>query len=125
MYEHADIQLIDDEGILICSYTEESFFLYDGEPEDLESPLMLALTQFYAKNAKPTLLCLGYDTPSGDLFWESEFATPYEGDHKTPRIEIGERLYLVTRDGERVYDELAYRALSEGTVPQGWSLIPR
>lgn len=122
MYERAEIFLIDDEGIVIRSYTDEAMFFYIGDAEEQESPLMHALAEFYVKHAEPTLMCWGYHTPSGDVLWESEMITPSTDAHE---VDIAERLYLVTQGGERVYDEYAYRSLSAGEIPPGWTLIPR
>lgn len=117
MDAHVEIFWIDEQGILLRSHIEEEDYDFEGEPEDLESPLMAALGVFYHEEAPDTLLAKGFETPTGRLFWESEIATPCgEDDH----IEVGERLFLVDDHYERLLDEHAYQWLSRGELPLGW-----
>lgn len=121
MTEQVDIFLIDEEGILIRTHVDQWEYWYEGEPEDLESPLMIALGIFYHENAPKTLVCRGYKTPGGKLLWQSESATPYgDDDH----IEIGERIYLVDKHYVRFSDDHAYAMLAEGQIPNGWKMLP-
>ena len=122
MNPRVEIFSVDEEGILLRSYSEEASFFFDGAWDDPDSPLMEALETFYCNKAPATVLCLGFETPLGVLRWESEWATPY-GDEGY--AEIGERLYLVMEDGDRWFDEWAYDALSRGNIPEGWNVIPR
>jgi len=122
MNERAEIFLLDEEGILIRAYMEESLYFHDGEPDDEESPLMDALGNFYVEHAPATILCEGFETPGGMLLWESEMVSP-SGEEGF--VEIGERLFLVDDKGERFMDENAYEYLSRGEIPLGWVLKPR
>lgn len=69
------------------------------------------------ENAPKSILCKGYETPVGSLFWESELATPY-GEEGI--VEVGERLFLTDESGERFMDESIYEMLSRGAVPEDW-----
>lgn len=122
MEERVEIFAVDEEGILLRSYIEEEYYLFEGEIDDPLSPLMAALGTYYLEEAPETMMCLGFDTPHGELIWQTEFATPY-GDENY--VELGERLFLVDRDDQRIYDELAYETLSVGKIPEGWILISR
>ncbi len=122
MYERAEIFHIDEEGILLRAYTEETVFLYDGHPEDGASPLFQALQKFYAEQAPKTLMFYGYETPVGDVIWQSELASSFGADDL---VEVGERLYLENVWGERVMDEYAYEDLAKGEIPVGWTPISR
>lgn len=118
MKEKVEIFLVDEEGILIRVHIAEENYDYDGDPEALESPLMLALGKYYRTKAPKTLLSRGFKTPSGSLYWYSEVATPFgDDDH----IEVGERLYLMDDYFRRFSDEFAYISLSEGITPLGWT----
>jgi hypothetical protein len=118
MNEKIEIFLVDEEGILIRVHMAEDLYDFDGDPEELESPLMLALGQYYHAQAPKTLLTKGFKTPSGILYWYSEVATPFGDDDD---IEVGERLYLMDEYFQRFADEFAYISLSEGITPLGWS----
>lgn len=122
MYERAQIHHIDEEGILVRAFTEPSFYHFEGEPEGLDSPLVEALLKYYAEAALDTMTGRGFNTVSGVLYWQSEFATPLSDDNM---VEIGERLFLVDEFDERVFDELAYETIAKGRVPDGWTLIER
>lgn len=122
MFERAEVYIIDDEGIFLRAFTEEQVFFYDGDPEEIESPLMQALGEYYENHAAQTLLCRGFSTPLGDLFWESELVTPFGDDTD---VEVGERLFLMSSDGDRMFDEYTYRMLTNGKIPTGWMKISR
>lgn len=122
MLERAEILTVDEEGILVRSFTSKTLYYFDGEPDAPDSPLMEALMEFYREEAPATLMCAGYETPRGVLRWESEFATPPGNESDA---ELGERLFLVMEEGERWLDELAYQDLSRGEVPEGWLPLER
>ncbi len=122
MKEQVDVFLVDDEGILLRAYTHEDNYLFRGDPDEDESPLMFALQYYYMEFAPDTILCKGYHTPSGDLFWQNEMASTY-GDESL--VEIGERLFLIDERGERFNDEYAYELLINEEIPEGWMAIPR
>ena len=122
MSELVEVFLVDEEGILLRSHMERDFYYFDGDPEDPDSPLMAALHNYYIFEAPKTILSMGYETPRGILFWESEMASPFGDDE---HMEVGERLFLTDETGERFFDELAYDTLSQGKVPVGWELIAR
>lgn len=120
--KNVEIYYIDEEGILIRSHQIKEEFYFEGDPEDPASPLIEALKKYYRKEAPHTLMCKGFSTPRGDLFWTSEMASIF-GEEDV--VEIGERLYLADEAGERIFDEFAYADLSAGAIPLGWELIPR
>lgn len=122
MSELVEVFLIDEEGILLRSHVEREFFFFDGDPEDPESPLMIALRQFYIREAPKTLMGMGFETPCGIMLWQSELASPFGDDE---HLEVGERLFLTDETGERFSDELAYDTLAQGKIPVGWELIAR
>lgn len=117
MNEHVEIFCIDEEGILLRAFAQQETYYYIGDPEDDDSPLHAALRHFYSEEAPSTLLVRGYETPRGQLFWESEWATPFDDEGV---VEIGERLYLVDDTGERFADDYIYELLSRGDVPEDW-----
>ncbi len=117
-----EIFLVDEEGILLRSHMDNANFFFYGELEDTESPLMLALQDYYEQDAPESLMSKGFETLHGMLLWHSELASPFgDDDH----IEIGERLFLVDENDERIFDELAYDTLAQGKIPVGWELISR
>ena len=120
--EQVEVCYVDEEGILLRSYSLKSVFFYEGDPEDAESPLIQALKRFYRQSAPATLMSLGFETPRGPLTWQSEMASPFGDDDF---VEIGERLYLVDENQNRFLDEYAYEDLAKGLIPMGWELIPR
>lgn len=122
MYERVEIYHVDEEGILVRSFTEPIFYHYDGDPEDLESPLVEALLKYYDEAALNTMTCKGFNAATSLLFWRSEYATPYSEDNM---VDIGERLYLVDEFDVRIYDDLAYETIANGRIPNGWTLIER
>lgn len=122
MSEFVEVFLVDEEGILLRSHMKPEFFFFDGDLEDPESPLMIALRQYYINDAPKTLMGMGFETPRGIMLWHSELASPFGDDE---HLEIGERLFLADETGERFFDELAYDTLSNGRVPVGWELIAR
>jgi hypothetical protein len=122
MYERAEIFQVDEEGILVRAFTEPSFYHYEGDPEDMESPLVEALLKYYNEAALNTMTCKGFNAVTSMLFWRSELATPWSEDDMA---QIGERLYLVDEFEERVYDDLAYDTIANGRIPDGWTLIER
>lgn len=122
MYERVEIYHVDEEGILVRSFTEPIFYHYDGDPEDMESPLVDALLKYYDEAALNTMTCKGFNAVTSLLFWRSEYATPYSEDNM---VDIGERLYLVDEFDVRVYDDLAYETIANGRIPNGWTLIER
>ncbi len=117
-----EIFLVDEEGIMLRSHIEDSYFFFDGELEDPESPLMRALQNFYVQDAPKSLMSMGFETPNGLLLWQSELASPFGDDE---HVEIGERLFLINECDERIFDELAYDTLAQGKIPVGWELISR
>jgi hypothetical protein len=117
-----EIFLVDEEGIMLRSHIDGSYFFYDGELEDPESPLMCALQNFYVEEAPQCLMSMGFETPNGMLLWQSELASPFGDDE---HVEIGERLFLVDEKDVRIFDELAYDTLAQGKIPVGWELIAR
>jgi len=120
--EQVEVCYVDEEGILLRSYSLKSVFFYEGDPEDGHSPLIQALQRYYRKSAPATFMSLGFETPSGVLTWQSEMASPFgEEDF----VEIGERLFLVDEFNNRFLDEFAYEDLAKGLIPVGWELIPR
>ncbi|MBZ0255281.1 hypothetical protein K8I31_04425 [bacterium] len=122
MYERVEIFHVDEEGIMVRSFTEPTFYHYEGHPEDMESPLVKALLKYYDEAALNTMTCKGFNAVTSMLFWRSEYATPYGEDNMA---QIGERLYLVDEFDERVYDDLAYETIAKGRIPDGWTLIKR
>ncbi|MGC9330132.1 MAG: hypothetical protein ACP5I1_21025 [Candidatus Hinthialibacter sp.] len=122
MNERVEIFLVDEEGILLRSHIEADLFFFNGNVEDPDSPLIIALRNFYIKNAPKTLMSMGFKTPGGVMYWQSEMASPFGDDE---HIEIGERLFLTDESGQRFSDELAYDILAGGRIPIGWELIPR
>ncbi|MBN2328073.1 MAG: hypothetical protein JXR73_13055 [Candidatus Omnitrophica bacterium] len=122
MNERVEVFLVDEEGILLRSHIESDCFFFDGNLEDPESPLMIALREFYIKDAPKTLMSMGFETPAGIMFWQSEMASPFGDDE---HIEVGERLFLTDESGQRFFDELAYDILARGRIPVGWELIAR
>ncbi|MBI1390437.1 MAG: hypothetical protein GC154_18525 [bacterium] len=122
MYERVEIYQIDEEGILIRAFTEQAFYHFDGAPEGEDSPLVEALCQYYAEAALESMTCEGFDSPSGRLVWQSEMATPGSDDGMA---EIGERLFLIDGEGERIFDEIAYETIADGKIPPGWEMIER
>ncbi len=122
MNEHVEIFTIDEEGILFRAYVQEEYFLYDGDPEDHESPLSVALGLYYLREAPQTFKYKGFDTPGGMLVWQSELATPFAEDDC---VDMGERLFLLDAWGERFTDELAYVQLAEGKIPPEWDAFPK
>jgi hypothetical protein len=122
MLGQVEIYLIDDDGIFFRAYAQEEFYFYNGDPEDRESPLTMALRHYYMENAPKTLLCRGFRTPGGRLLWESEWVTPYS---EEAVVEIGECLFLTDESGERFTDEYTYEMLSRGEVPPEWRMLSR
>ncbi len=122
MDERVEIFAADEEGILLRSYTERENYYFEGDEDNPMSPLMAALGVYYQNDAPETLMGLGFDTPRGELSWQTEFATPY-GDEDY--VELGERLFLTDEEDQRIFDELAYEILAKGNIPDGWELIPR
>lgn len=122
MSEEVEVFLVDEEGILLRSHIERDFYYFNGDPEDPESPLMIALRNYYIREAPRTLMGMGFETPRGIMLWHSEMASPFGDDE---HLEVGERLFLADETGERFFDELAYDTIAQGRIPVGWELISR
>lgn len=120
MDENVEIYYVDKEGILIRASVENELFSFEGELEDLNSPLMLALGKYYYEDAPQCLVCKGFNTPTGTLLWQSELASPASDD---TFLDIGERLFLVDIFDERFMDDYTYQILADGRIPSGWSAI--
>ncbi|MGI6457959.1 MAG: hypothetical protein ACOX5R_20390 [bacterium] len=122
MFGQVEIYLIDDYGIFFRAFAMRENYFYQGNPEDRKSPLSAALRHYYMENAPQTILCQGFDTPRGLLYWESEMVTPYSEDEV---VEIGEHLFLIDDKGESFMDEYTYELLSRGIIPEDWEIISR
>ncbi len=119
MEYRVEIHSIDEEGILFRATMDEAYYYYEGDPEGFGSPLLVALGRYYIEKAPKTLVCLGFETPGGSLFWKSEMASPLSGE-SDDKVEVGERIFLIDEHEERFNDEFAYDQLAKGNIPEEW-----